>query len=720
MSIAVRNSLAAALIALAGGARAGEPDLWRAQARRVTITRDDWGIAHIHGATDADAVFGAILAQAEDDFGRIERNYLVALGRLAEADGPAALMQDLRARLFVDPADLQARLQAAPPDLRALCQAWADGLNFFLATHPAVQPRVLRRFEPWMPLAFSEGSIGGDIERIDLDTLGRFYAPQRHAAAEDPAAQLEPGSNGIAIAPKLTAGGHALLLINPHTSFYFRSELQMASDAGLDAYGAATWGQFFLYQGFNAHLGWMHTSTTASAVDIFRETIARHGEDITTRYGTAWRPVSQRRVVLSYRTPQGGQGQHAYTVYRTTHGPVIGADSAGHWLSIALMFKPVQALQQGFALTKAADLPGFMRAMALRANSSNNTVYADDAGNILYLHPQFLPRRDDRIPAGQPRDGADPGADWNGEHALGDLPRLLNPATGFIQNTNNGPWTASGVASPRAADFPRYMDTEGQNMRGVHALSLLALAHGVTRDWLMHAAYDSALPGFDILLPPLFRAYDTLPAQDARRRALAAQIDVLRQWNRRWSAESLATGLAIAWAEILWRDLHVTGASTSSYDQVVARATPQVLLGALGAASARLDQDFGTWRTPWGAQNRLQRLDDTPVPHFSDSAPSIPVPFTAGQWGSLASVTGPRFQGTRHRFGTSGNSFVAVVEFGPRVQAVAVTAGGESGHPGSPHFNDEAARYAAGKLRPVYFDEDDLKHHTERKYHPGD
>ena len=138
--------------------------------------------------------------------------------------------------------------------------AFADGLNFYLSTHPAVKPRVIQRFEPWMALSFTEGSIGGDIERVNLNQLQAFYGkePERQAliAPEEP----EPtGSNGIAIAPSHTASRHALLLINPHTSFFFRSELQMSSDQGLNAYGAATWGQFFIYQGFNEHAGWMHT-----------------------------------------------------------------------------------------------------------------------------------------------------------------------------------------------------------------------------------------------------------------------------------------------------------------------------------------------------------------------------------------------------------------------------------------------------------------------------
>src|SRR5690606_19109146 len=244
---------------------------------------------------DADAVFGVIYAQAEDDFNRIETNYLNAMGRLAEAEGEAEIYRDLRMKLFIDPADMQAKYASSPDWLKALMEAWADGLNYYLRTHPDVKPRVTTRFEPWMALTFSEGSIGGDIERVSLTELEAFYGRRRvsMAAHENPALFREPsGSNGFAIAPAITADRHALLLINPHTSFFFRSELQMTSEEGLNAYGAATWGQFFLYQGFNDKVGWMHTSSGVDAIDEYLETVEQRDGAWFYRYGNEWRPVS--------------------------------------------------------------------------------------------------------------------------------------------------------------------------------------------------------------------------------------------------------------------------------------------------------------------------------------------------------------------------------------------------------------------------------------------
>jgi len=321
----------------------------------------------------------------------------------------------------------------------------------------------------------------------------------------------------------------------------------------------------------------------------------------------------------------------------------------------------------------------------------------------------------------QPVDGADPAADWQGVHALSDLPHVVNPATGWIANTNNWPYSAAGAASPREADFPRYMSGYGENMRGLHAQQLLAGRRDFTLESLRDAAFDSHLTGFETAIPRLLAAYDGADAADPLKAQLADQIAVLRAWDRRWGADSVGTSLAVYWGEALWRAMGKTpsGGAVRDYDAVLGNATPAQLLQALADASARLTADFGAWKTPWGQINRFQRLNDDIVQLPSDSAPSLPVGFTASQWGSLAAIDGPHFPGVKKRYGASGNSFVAVVEFGPRVRALAVTAGGESGDPASPHFDDQAARFAAGNLREVYFYPDQLTGHTERTYHPG-
>ncbi|MBV9344591.1 MAG: penicillin acylase family protein [Gammaproteobacteria bacterium] len=705
------------------GSAAQEQARWRREAARVEITRDDWGIAHVHGQSDADAVFGMVYAQAEDDFKRIESNYLTALGRSAEAEGPEALAADLRQRLFIDPAQLQAEYRDSPAWLVALMDSWADGLNYFLATHTQLHPRVLHRFEPWMALAFTEGSIGGDIERaVDLRALAAFYRvePQQARGSTVPWSRDRAGSNGIAIAPANTRDGHALLLINPHTTFFFRSELHMSSDAGLDAYGAATWGQFFIYQGFNPHIGWMHTSTGADNVDQFAETVVERGNRIYYRYGRELRPMQTKTIELRYRMEGGVLGVRSFRTFATHHGPITRRQG-DRWISIALMNKPVPALEQSFLRTKAYDLGSYRQVARLQANSSNNTVFADSKGEIAMLLPQFMPRRDDRFDYTRPVDGSDPATDWRGLHTPESLPDSVNPAHGWVFNSNDGPYTNAGPDSPRREDYPRYMDTAGENPRGEHATQLLSGRKDFTLESLTSAAFDSYLPYFARLIPPVLEAFDALPPEHPLRDRLHEQIELLRHWDYRWSDHSLATSLAVIWGDSLWDALvrpEHQDESHGAWDDIV-DSDPMQKLVKLTAASDLLTREFGNWRVPWGEINRFQRLSGDIAPRFSDAAPSTPVPFTSSRWGSLASFGAKAYPGTRRYYGTDGNSFVAVVEFGPKVRARAVTAGGESGDPASPHFNDEAIRYARGQLRPVYFYPEELLGHVERSYHPG-
>jgi acyl-homoserine lactone acylase PvdQ len=691
-----------------------EVTAWEKQAQRVTIIRDDWGIPHVYGKTDADAVFGVMYAQAEDDFNRVETNYLNSMGRLAEAEGESAIYRDLRMKLFIDPADMKTRYAKAPAWLRALMDAYAAGLNYYLYTHPQVKPRVITRFEPWMALTFSEGSIGGDIERVNVNGLATFYGKSAGTDAgggdRDPALQpgdeyAEPtGSNGAAIAPSNTVAHHALLLINPHTSFYFRAEAQMVSDEGLNAYGAITWGQFFIYQGFNDRAGWMHTSSGVDNIDEYLETVTKKGDAFTYRYGSEQRPITASTITVPYKTATG-MAHKTFTVYRTHHGPVV-REQDGKWVSVRLMQEPLKALTQSYVRTKARNYKTFRDSMELHTNSSNNTIYADADGTIAYFHANFIPRRDTRFDWTRPVDGSDPVTEWKGLMSIDETPGLLNPRVGWLYNCNNWPWSAAGPDSPKRENFPAYVD-EGteESPRGKHAIRVLQDKKDFTLDSLIAAAYDSYLPAFDTLLPPLFKAYDSTPASSPLRGQVAEQIEALRSWDRRWSETSVPTSLGVYWGQRVG-----PRANSANADQ---------LLQALADASDTLTRDFGTWKTPWGEINRFQRLAGDIAQRFDDSAPSIPVGFTSSRWGSLASF-GARTYQTKKMYGTTGNSFVAVVEFGDRVQAKAVTAGGESGDPASPHFNDQAKRYATGSLRPVYFYRSQLDGHIERQYHPGE
>ena len=703
---------------------------WSREAESVTITRDDWGIPHISGKTDADAVFGLLYAQAEDDFNRVETNYFNALGRAAEWEGDTAIYHDLRYRLINNPDSLKAIYSRAPRWLQSVMNSWADGLNYYLYKHPNVKPKVIARFEPWMPLAFSDGSIGPDIESVNLTQLAAFYSARPNVALAVPSRIPHPasriprpadqGSNGIAISPSNTLNHHALLLINPHTSFFFRAEVQLTSQEGLNTYGAVTWGQFFVYQGFNDRAGWMHSSTGADNIDEYLETVTRQNDHFVYRYGSGRRPVTEDKAVIRYRTPQG-MTQKTFTIFHTHHGPIVREEN-GKWVSVRLMQKPLDALIQSFTRMKARDLKSFRQTMELHTNSSNNTTFADADGDIAYFHSNFIPRRDTSFDWTRPVDGSDPRTEWRGVLSVDESPKAVNPSNGWVYNSNNWPWTAAGAYSPKRANFPRYVETSTEEgSRGRHALKVLPGKKDFTIASLISAAYDSWLPSFARMIPGLLQSYDRLSSTDPLKSSLSGQIAALRGWDYRWGVTSVPTSLAVFWGEDLFKRVgsEATAAGMSAETYVIERATAAERLQSLAAATARLVQDFGRWQTPWGNINRFQRITDDIFPKFDDAAPSIPVPFTSAQWGSLASFRARPYPGTKKWYGTSGNSFVAAIEFGDSVRARAVTAGGESGNPSSPHFNDEAQRYSTGNLREVYFYPSQLKLHTERVYHPG-
>lgn len=722
MKRSIVSTLILLLITSAALGQATERERWERTAKNVTITRDHWGIAHVKGKTDADTVFGAIYAQAEDDFNRIEVNYLNSIGRMAEAEGERAIWSDLRQKLFIDDQEMKRLYLESPDWLRKLMNAWADGLNYYLATHPNVKPRVITKFEPWMPLTFSEGSIGGDIESVELPDLRAVYDKGFVAVREEPDPMKEPlGSNGIAIAPANTKNKNALLLINPHTSFFFRSELQMTSGEGLNAYGASTWGQFFIYQGFNERLGWMHTSSAVDSVDEWAETIIRKIDGkMFYKHGPSEKPLVSKEITIKYKAANGSIAERKFNTMFTHHGPIVRKEGE-KWISVGLMNDPVKALMQSYGRTKAKNYAEFTKVMELRANSSNATLYADADGNIAYIHPNFVPRRDPKFDWTKPVDGSDPATDWKGIHDFAELPNLKNPSNGWVYNSNNWPWSAAGEQSLKQSDYAPYIDSGTENARGIHALRVLKDRKDFTLESLNTTAYSTYMPWFEKTIPALIKAWDGIAGINPMRSKLAEQIKMLREWDQRWSTSSVPTALGVFWADDILRKIAPAArtAGMSLEDYIATRAQPDVLLNSLLAASDKLQSDFGTWKTPWGEINRFQRISPEIVHPFNDAAPSIPVGFVSGNFGSLASFGSRPFRGSKKWYGTYGNSFVAVVEFGKKVSAKAVTAGGESSDTKSKNFNDQAERYSTGSLREVYFYPEQVKGRALRVYAPG-
>lgn len=692
------------------------------EAHAVTIIRDNWGVPHIYGKTDADAVFGLMYSQCEDNFKGIERNYLYQLGKQAEADGEKDLYTDVTLQLVADSADAIKDYKGSPLWFKKLMDAFADGINYYLYKHPEVKPMVFHHFEPWYALMFTDGSVSATVTGgINLNETREFYGggAEKLGAIDRPwINDRETGSNGFALAPSRTASGHAMLYINPHVPFYFRSEVQLVSNEGLNVYGAVTWGQFFVYQGFNQHCGWMHTSSNADVGDLYAEKVIKKDGSWYYEYNGTLKPVITRKLVLNIK--KGGEIEHkTITGYYTHHGPVLGSRN-GKWLALKADNRSYNALLESWLITKANTFAEYKKAMGLLSNATNNTVYADDQGNIAFWYGNFMPRRDPKLDWTLPVDGMTPATEWQGLHPLNEIVHVYNPSTGWIENCNSTPYTSSGAASPDKNKYPAYMAPDGQNYRAVNAINLLKDAKHLTLDGLIAKGYDHYLAAFDVLLPPLFKACDEAP--DSIKRSLAEPMQTLRQWDKRTASGSVASTLAIEWGTIVFRAMPPAKTveksvyQTERVNELLKTVSNRQLLDWLNKAMNNLKEHHGTWNVKWGDINRYQRPADGVT--FSDNQPSLPVGLTSSAFGQLPSFQS-RTMNTKNRYGFSGNSFIAAVEFGPRVKAKSIETGGQSFNPTSKHFTDQAEGYINGKFKDVLFYKADVLKHTERTYHPG-
>jgi acyl-homoserine lactone acylase PvdQ len=683
---------------------------YEAQAKRVTIYRDEWGIPHIYGKSDADAVFGLMYAQCEDDFARVEMNYIEKLGRMSEVKGEKELAYDLYIKLLIDENEAKEEYKTSPLWLKKLLNAYADGINYYLQKHPEVKPRLLTHFEPWYPLLWTDGSIGaistGDVTEQETALFYGLPAQVASVKYQTPDEKLT-GSNGFAVGPSLSKSGNSLLYINPHVTFYFRPEVHVVSDEGLSVYGAVTWGQFFVYQGFNPYNGWMHTSSEVDVADAYYETTRSREGQMEYLLDGKWIPFKTKIITI---------GSRKIKAFFNHRGPVLAARN-GKWISVRSYNRARKSLIQSWLRTKTKGFDDYKRVMDMRANTSNNTVYADNKGNIAYWHGNYVPRRDGALDWGIPQDGSSSKIDWQGLHSVDQLVHVYNTATGWIQNCNSTPFTVSGKSSPIRSNFPVYMAPDGENFRDRNAVRLFSQTGKLDLHSLIGLGYDRRLMAFETLLPALV----TVASQESD---LAEVVKELKSWDYNASESSIAQTIAIRWGLKIMPKIPKPkqfGGETEivqNMDDYAKSGSKLEMIQALREVLNDLKRDFGTWRVAWGELNRFQRVSNGDVMKMDDSKPSFSVPFASSAWGQLPSYTSRSIQGSKKWYGVNGNSFVAAVEFGPTIKAYSLLAGGENGNPNSPHFFDQGQMYSEGKFKDIYFYKSDVLKHAVTTYHP--
>ena len=745
---------------------------WEKHVAQTKIIRDEWGIPHIYGKTDADAVFGLMYAQCEENFSQIEDNYLEMLGRTSEVEyvwltqKQGDIYDNLMMKLIQDSAAAINDFNKSPNWFKKLLIAHADGINYYLSKHPNVHTKVIKYYKPWYHLMWTDGSVSptryGGIKRKDVfnfyktqdpdfsnknDSVKKttsFLIQNKNAwvandgfTVDDYAVEEKTlkGSNGFAIAPKHSKNGNALLYINPHVPFYFRSEMHMVSEEGLNVYGAVTWGQMFIYQGFNEHAGWMHTSSYADVADVYSETVKQENGKWFYLYDNKWLPVNERKITIDLPKKLSSDftfkaNNITFTTYKTHHGPIMGSWD-GKWLSLRENNRSLNALLECWTRTKAKNLKEYTTALNLLANNSNNTVYADADGNIAYWHGNFMPKRSTQFDFTHPVDGTTKATEWQGVHTLNEIVQSINPANGWLQNCNATPYRVAGNNSPNEKNYPAYMAPDGQNARGINAERLLEHIDKISLDDLIKIGYNKHLTAFDILLPPFIEYTKRVTLTANQQKA----IQYLAAWNRDADTNSVAQTIAVEWATKLMAKLppaETEEAATQAivrFNKIVNEISNEKKLDLIDSTLSTIKAAYGnpklpynqrTWEIPWGQVNRYQRYMKGEFP-FSDDRPSIAVAQTSSKFGQLPAFESKREPGViaLKRWGYSGNSFIAAVSFGKKLEAKTIITGGQSFDPNNKHFTDQAQMYIDGNFKTIHFYKEDVLAHKVTEYNPG-
>jgi acyl-homoserine-lactone acylase len=668
-------------------------------ARQVTIYRDQFGIPHVHGKSDAATAFGFGYAQSEDYFVRLEDNFIRAAGRraevlgksvVAEFLGESAVAEDRMNRLLEIPKIAQEEYRRLDPRMRAIVDGFVAGINYYIAGHPKA-PKLLRRVEGWHPLAFIRYN---------------YYQNGFAASAGAPGLQqLSPeesgsrGSNGWVIGPKRTRDGHALLFINPHLPFFGPGQVyegHVISDEGWNFTGYTRFGFPFPYVGHNESAGWVSTDNAADMADLYVEQFDKTADPLAYRYGSGHRRAIEWQDSIQVKTPTGLETR-TFRFRKTHHGPIV-ATLDGKPVALRMArFESDGWLAEWYAMTRARSLAEFRAAMRPMNMLFGNAMFADRDGNIFYVYNGAVPRRDPSFDWSQPVDGSDPRTEWRGIHPFDELPQLANPPSGWMQNCNGTPFLLTDVGNLIPARYPKYMATEPDTVRAMQSRKILVEQDRWSFEDLELTAFDTRSWKANTELEGMIRAARGTTGQSVR---VNRALDLLAAWDGRQRIDEAAPLVFESWVSALQPGLDSAAA--------------------LDAALERIERVYGRWDVTYGEATRLQRFNDVGDELPDDARPSIKVPGVNGLLGGIFTFYAKELPGRCHRYGFAGGTYISVVEFGPQVRSKAIHVYGASGDPASQHYIDQAPLYARGKFRPAWFTLEEIKANLEVSYRPGE
>jgi acyl-homoserine-lactone acylase len=660
------------------------------------ILWDSWRIAHIYAEDAPGLAYAYGWAQMESHGNLLLQLYGRAQGRAAEYWGEANLAEDRWVRTVGCPARARKWYAAQAPAFRSYLDAFAAGIDAYVRAHPE---RIVDSVKPVLPIH------GVDVLGHHCRLMYSYFLTSRSGVNDRTRAWMDRGSNAWAVAPNRSASGHTLLLANPHLPWsgaFTWFEAQLVAP-GIDAYGAALVGAPILQIAFNDHLGWTHTVNTQDVEDLYELTLADSGY----RWEGRIRPFETERQILKVKLPTGGFRKDTLVIRRSVHGPVV---QEKHGKAIALR---VVAIERGGAdkewwdMARAGSLAEFQTAIRQMQISVVNIIYADRDGNIMYFYggnSPVRPRGDRAYWAGiVPGDSL--ATLWTGLHSFEDMPLVVNPPTGWLQNTNDPPWWCTFPAALKPTDFPSYLAPRSLGFRSQRSIRLLLEDSSLTFDEFVASKHSTRMELADRLLGDLIAAVRANGGGPARRAA-----DVLSRWDRSADSESRGAVLFSAWWDEYGRRIP-TGRSpfATPWSEAAPRTTPNGLadpttaVAALAAAAMRIDSTYGALDVPWGDVYRVRR-DSLDFP--SNGAPAELGVFRVIGYDSIA---GHRLEAT------GGDSYVVAIEFGRTVRAMALVPYGNWSQPGSRHRTDQLVLFMRKELRPVWRTRAGVERHLEAR-----